>query len=756
MGKYTDWKNEPKLEDLKKDYNNSSQSFERQQARLDKFKRIFEDEEKHIIKDKSSYRSKLLMKQLEWVVPNLEEPILSTRSMFSIEPLSSSKMENSHIHKKAIQYQWNTLIDKRAIVNKAARKFAIEGTAIIKVGWELKTEKTKKKVVEIVYADTQEQVDRALSVSKNANDGSYEKLVGLLNSGQQIPIGKKEVEIEEITILKNQPKYEVKNNRSIIVDPSAKGVFEDINFVIDIYETDYSSIVSNKDSYFNLDKIKKYAENERDDVGSEYYRELGIYDKDDFNLQDAARRKLTIYEYWGYWDIDGSGIKKPIVAAWIGDTLVRLEENPFPHKKIPYVFAAFLPIDDEIWGNTNADLIKDDQNGLSTVVRAMQDITKENAVGQEFIDESLFASPEEKYNYAKGRTVYIKPNSDPKNAIFRKSVEPVPSVLFDMSQYYSMDANKSTGVQDFDLNQNKAMRASSGEMMIDDSTTNREEAILGRFASMFEKIGNMTLAMNKEFLLPDSVIDSGVKGKYEKLEDITGLEGMFNVTVKVLTPRKANSMASKIVSLLNSNNQGVPPKILMIYRKKLAELWTMDDVYDEITEEMNREPSEEEKRAQQLQLQDMELSVKLKQIELLYKVKEMENKDSMIEERRHNIEVDAKNLKDKALAELSLAQVDKLEAQTKLFEQEFDMIGSGTKREQDKEDKEYQHLANLEREEVRTEREQQNIKLKDGHQQNKDKLLDYIKDGTLNNQSFDPMGDVFRNIKDKNSYDFLT
>ena len=56
------------------------------------------------------------------------------------------------------------------------------------------------------------------------------------------------------------------------------------------------------------------------------------YDKrdDTFRFADKARKKLIVYEYWGYWDIDGSGITKPIVACWVGDTLIRLEENPFP------------------------------------------------------------------------------------------------------------------------------------------------------------------------------------------------------------------------------------------------------------------------------------------------------------------------------------------------------------------------------------------------------------------------------------------
>ena len=43
------------------------------------------------------------------------------------------------------------------------------------------------------------------------------------------------------------------------------------------------------------------------------------------------------YEYWGYWDINNDGIVKPFVATWVGDVMIRLEENPYPDKQLPYV-----------------------------------------------------------------------------------------------------------------------------------------------------------------------------------------------------------------------------------------------------------------------------------------------------------------------------------------------------------------------------------------------------------------------------------
>ena len=60
------------------------------------------------------------------------------------------------------------------------------------------------------------------------------------------------------------------------------------------------------------------------------------YTSDTEALKDPARKKLTVYEYWGNWDINGDGTKVPIVATWVNNIMLRLEENPYPdHKPEP-------------------------------------------------------------------------------------------------------------------------------------------------------------------------------------------------------------------------------------------------------------------------------------------------------------------------------------------------------------------------------------------------------------------------------------
>lgn len=141
-------------------------------------------------------------------------------------------------------------------------------------------------------------------------------------------------------------------------------------------------------------------------------------------------------------------------------------------------------------------------------------------------------------------------------------------------------------------------------------------------------------------------------------------------------------------------------------------------------------------------------------------VKDMEHKDAKVAEIMTAISAgnaEAEVLKDKASAELYLAQADKMGSQKQLFDQEFGLIDDGTIRTQKKQDHEYQHLANLEREDKRTQREQDSIKQKEESKKDgkstKEENLDYIKNGTMFNESYDAADDVFRNILDKNSLD---
>jgi len=760
-----EWKNKPSISDLKADFDSANASHLRQIDRLDLYNEIYDEttpnEQKTFLKRlRSTYKSRLFKKMMEWVVPNIENPVLSKKTLFTLSPKSNSAITVLDKNASILNHQWNKEIGKVELVNKAVRNFAIEGTCVLKVGWKTETKIETVVQQQTVFTSDISEINSILEKA-SVNQELYTKLKQQYEATGMLPSGSIDVECEVETVIENRPYLTVRDNRAIIVDPSAKGVLDNVRFVIDIQETDYSTLSKN-DSYFNLDYVKEYIKN-KSGVGSNDYNLATYtdYDEDDlFEFSDLARKKITIYEYWGYWDINGDNNLVPIVASWVGNKLIRLEENPYPHQKIPYVFAQFNPLKDEIWGEPYATLLENDQKSLTATYRAMEDITNENAVGQEFIDDSIFKTPIQKENYEKGKTVYVNRGTDLSKAIMRKSVEPVPKVLFDMKGIYTEHSTLLTGIEDMDGGAGSRMTQSvTGAPMKVDAKTNREMEVLRRFLTMLENAGNLILSMNKEYLLDTAIYDTG--SGYQEINDVDTLNDDFSVSVDVSTPTIDNDKASKIMFLMHNNGANMSPQLAALHYAKTAELWNMPDLAKTVLDEANRPPSEEQALAQQLELERLKLENKKAQIELLAKIKEMEFKDAKIEEIKESIiagSQEARVIRDKSQAELALAQADKMDAQVRLFNQEFELVESGTKREWEKEDNEFHHLANLEREEVRTKREQENIKLKE-EKKNKDdmttkeKNLEYIRRGTLENDTYDAADDIFRNILDKNSID---
>ena len=85
----TDWKIEPKLEDLKYDFTQAQASHSKHVTNLKKWEDIYEAKPR-VASDKNKRNStiepKLVRKQAEWRCPALSEPFLSTPELFKVDP----------------------------------------------------------------------------------------------------------------------------------------------------------------------------------------------------------------------------------------------------------------------------------------------------------------------------------------------------------------------------------------------------------------------------------------------------------------------------------------------------------------------------------------------------------------------------------------------------------------------------------------------------------------------------------------------
>lgn len=691
-----DWANEPTCADLKKDYDNSSGFHEEFKKKLLQYEED-RDGGKKITKraGKSTARPKVIRKNAEWKYPKLEDPFLNTENMFEINPRTWEDVEAAEQNALVLNYQWSSKIPKVRLVNDAVRYIVDDGTVIVKTGWEVEEKMVMVEQEQPTYAGPEESL-MLMEDAVRSGQMSMDEFQERMQNGTPMQNGIEIVQVEVPKLVKNQPKYEVCNTANVIIDPTCEGYIEDANFIIHEYDTNLADL--KKEAYFkdaetgeiggvyhNLDLIEGEAGNAKyDEHKSESYNE--------FKFSDRPRKKLTAYEYWGYWDINGDDVLVPIVATWVGDVLIRLEENPFPHGRLPFSIATYMPVKKEVMGEPDAELLKENQESIGKLTRAIHDITAEQAVGQEFIDETLFPSMAVKQQYENGNTVYYRAGMNPKTAIHKKTVDPVPASAMQVIQWQQADAESLTGTKAFHggISGNALGDSVGGVRSALDATSQRELSILRRLSEMFKDMAKLTIAMNQAYLSEEEVI------RVTNEEFVTirrdDLAGDFDLKVDVSTPEKDEDTANKLNTLLQTNAASMDPAEARIYRAQIAKLWKQPGLAKAI-ETYQPQPNPVEEQIQAMALEEAKLK-------LAKARKELEEIDSRIIERVSRTKENSGDqamkhaTAEKSLAEANkaLAEADKLRAETDVIDKDFVKDVSGQTRAEHERDKEFDAL----------------------------------------------------------------
>lgn len=708
--KLTNWKKEPSFDDLSKDYIASNTD---QESRRDNITRwnLNRDGGKEITArpGKSTARPKVIRKQQEWKYPAIEEPFVNTKDMFDIQPRRADDIEAAEQNKIIINYQWSTKINKVELVGEIVRTVVDEGTVIVKTGW--KTEDGTKTIEEErpIYASKEESYSL---IQKAVAEGVIEpeKAQAMIETGELLQTGSEKVYVEKTTLIKNEPTYEVCNNANTIIDPTCEGRLSDAQFIIHEYSTTLSDlkkkeyktwttideetgekIKHEKGIYKNLDDIPLDANNVKNQYISESAQNM-IFD-------DKARKKLTAFDYWGYWDIHGNGITTAIVATWIDGVMIRMEENPFPHKRLPFSVATYMPVKREVFGEPDCELLIENQESIGRSTRAAHDIMASQAVGQEFIDENLF-TPVQRENYNNGDTVFFRTGLNPKTAIHRTSVESVPNAVFQMIDLQTKDAESMSGTTTFGTS--IGQKSATGEKRESSSISKRESSILRRLSDMlFKDMARMTISMNQAYMPEEDVV------RITNNEFVTirrdDLAGEFDLKIDVSTPEKDDEKANKLMVLMQTNQANMNFELQKIMYTKLLNLWKLPEEAEQV-KQFEPKPDEKAELAKNLEIENLKLENELKK-------KLIEESDSRINERMSRVIENERDVENKfAQMELRLQQKIESQARTRKLESETDEIDRqhldeiyGTKRDKEFEDKLAEAEIEMSKEETRAE-----------------------------------------------------
>ena len=561
-----DWKNPPTLGDLKQDYESAKVAHDVHTQEVDTWLRVLNGEQTiNAKRGRSKLVPKLARRQAEWRYAALSEPFLSTDDLFNTSPQTFEDKEIAVQNGMMLNYQLNCRMDKVKFIDEYVRTAVDEGTAIVRVGWEF--EEGKRKIYEDIM-EMQPTMDPATGqMAVDPNTGQPVM--------QEVKVGEK-AKTKTITI-KNQPVLTICDYNNIIVDPTCDGDIEKASFTVYSFETSLAEL--KKDGrYKNLDNINF----ESASVLSEPDHEVNT-DDTSFTFKDKARKKVIAREYWGFWDINDTGEVEPFVATWIGDTIIRLEENPYPDKKIPFVLVQYLPRRKNIYGEPDASLIEDNQKIVGAVTRGIIDIIGRSANGQQGIrKDALDVTNARKFE--RGEDYKFNANVDPRQAFHMEIYPEIPRSALEVLNMQNNDAEALTGVKAFTQGiSGQALGATAtGIRSALDATSKRELGILRRLSNGLNQIGRKIISMNAEWLDDEEIIR--VTNEQFVAIDRNDLGGIYDIKLNISTAEADEQKGSELAFMLQTMGNTMPPEMSQMILADIAKLRKMPDLAKRITE----------------------------------------------------------------------------------------------------------------------------------------------------------------------------
>lgn len=607
----TNWQNEPTVEILKRDLELAKQSHDEQAHKIVKWNDLLTisgSAKPKKVKGRSSVQPKLVRRQAEWRYPALSEPFLNSDKIFTVSPRTFEDLDSAKQNELLLNYQFDTKINKVSFIDNYVRTVVDEGTCIIQVGWDRQTVTVPEEVPVYAYypidnpqdleilqkaqelrqtnpREYEEKIDDQIKASIEYASKFGEPVMAQL-SGTQI--------IESEKVIENKPIVKILDTKNVYIDPTCNGNFDDALFVILSYETNQAEC-KKAGIYTNLDKVN-WSGND-----PAYDGEHSSLSDENFK-DDLLRRKVVAYEYWGYYDIHKDGNLVPIVATWIGNVMIRMEENPFPDGKLPFVLVQYLPIKRSLYGEPDSELLEENQQIMGAITRGLVDSLARSANAQQGFAKGML-DPLNKRRFENGEDYEFNPNLPPNLGYIEHSFNELPQSVIGYMQMLNSDAESLTGVKSFSggLSGNAYGNVAAGVQGMIDAATKRETAILRRLAYGISEVGNKIIAMNAVFLSDKEIIRVTNKEFIEiKREDI---KGNFDLKVDINTVEMDQNKAQDLGFMLQTIGPNIDPAITFKILAEIASLKRMPALAEELRNYRPQpDPIEEQKR--QLEVQE--------------------------------------------------------------------------------------------------------------------------------------------------------
>ena len=613
----TEWKNEPSLMQLKQHLEDSREIHNTQKGKIERWLDNLNIEGASKMKPvagSSNMQPKLIRKQAEWRYSSLSEPFLSTDDLFNVRPVTWEDRAAATQNELVLNYQINTAIDKQAFIDEYVRTGVDEGTIIVKLGWESREEKVMRDGPEVRYVidPSFAPAIQAIEQMKQQAPDQYRVLSDELKEAYRLsgpteqnqPVRPEILgwgDQEHTKTVCNRPTIEICDFRNVIIDPMAHGDVKKARFIIHSFETDLSTLQEDG-RYTNLDKIS--PNNNSPLAEPDHAAANGI---NNFNFQDKPRTKFVAYELSGFWDIDGSGIVKPILAVWVGNVIIRLEELPFPDKQLPYVIVKYLPVRRSNYGEPDGSLLEDNQKILGAITRGLIDLMGKSANSQTGIRKDMLDATNRR-KFEKGLDYEFNANVNPAEGVFTHKYPEIPQSALVMLNLQNQEAESLTGVRSFSQGVSGASLGdvAAGVRGALDAASKRELGILRRLSAGIVEIGRKLIAMNAEWLSGEEVI------RITNDEFVTvrrdDLAGNFDLKLSISTAEEDEHKASELAFMLQTMGNTADPGLAKMILSDIAKLRKMPDLAERIAK-YQPQPDPVAQKKQELEIAELQAKI---------------------------------------------------------------------------------------------------------------------------------------------------
>ena len=543
----------------------------------------------------------------------MTEPFLGSNKLFKFSPVTFEDGKSAKQNELVINWQFRTKLNRVKFIDDYVRSTVDEGTCIVRLGWKRHTIKVNEEVPEYShYAfESEDQIEpfqQALEL-KNSNPREYDENVDPAikaavdyyeESGEAtyaVQTGVSTVSVEKV--IENKPTVEIRNPQNVFIDPSCNGDQDKALFIVESFETNKAELLKEGKRYKNLDKVNWEGNVPISQPDHE------TTTPDTFQFRDAIRKRVVAYEYWGFYDIHSNGVLEPIVVTWIGDVIIRMELNPFPDKKLPYVLVPYLPVKRDLYGEPDAELLEDNQKILGAVSRGMIDLLGRSANGQQGFAKGML-DPLNRRRYENGQDYEFNPNTSPNAGLIEHKYPEFPQSAMLMLNLQNQEAEALTGVKSFGggISGEAYGDVAAGIRGVLDAASKREMAILRRLAQGMVQIGQKISSMNAVFLSKEEVVRvTNTEFVTVKREDLIG---NYDVEVDISTAEVDDAKAKDLSFILQTVGPNGDPSITMMILADICELKRMPELAHKLRN-WKPEPTLEQQELQRLEIEEKEL-----------------------------------------------------------------------------------------------------------------------------------------------------